>query len=275
MTISTGFIGLGKMGASMASNLLQAGFDLTVYNRSFYKCAALRDAGANVASSASDVAKSVDVVCLMLSDDTSLRQVALGDGGVIAAMRPGAVLVEMSTVSGEVSVDLASAAADQKIGYVRAPVSGSVSMAEAGTLTFIVSGDEKHCERVRPVLESMSGKQFYVGVAEEARYLKLAINLMVGATAAVLGEALALGECNGLDRNVMLDVVNASTVASPLLKYKTENLRTSDYSPAFEVTQMAKDFDLVLGAARSANVPMPLAAQVHQGWSALIAQGDG
>jgi 3-hydroxyisobutyrate dehydrogenase-like beta-hydroxyacid dehydrogenase len=124
-------------------------------------------------------------------------------------------------------------------------------------------------------LAHLSARQFHVGTGCQARVLKLAINLMVGMTAAMVGEALALSQAYGLDRSKVLEVMGASAVASPLIGYKLEMLRTRDYAPAFEARMMAKDFDLVLDAAHDATTPMPLAAQVREGWSALIAAGDG
>jgi 3-hydroxyisobutyrate dehydrogenase-like beta-hydroxyacid dehydrogenase len=115
----------------------------------------------------------------------------------------------------------------------------------------------------------------HVGLGCEARVMKLALNMMVGLTAAMMGEALALGEKNGLSRDVMLDVIGASAVASPLVSYKLAMLRARDYAPAFETRMMAKDFDLALGLAHGSGVPLPMTAQVREGFTAMIAQGDG
>jgi 3-hydroxyisobutyrate dehydrogenase len=189
-------------------------------------------------------------------------------------MDKGAVLVEMSTVSPGVSAEVAVACAARGVGYVRAPVSGSVAFAESAKLTVLASGPSAEYARVLPLLQHLSAKQVHVGQGCEARVLKLALNMMVGVTAAMMGEALALGAKNGLSRDTMLDVITASAVASPLVGYKADMLRRRDYSPAFTAAMMAKDFDLILGAAHASSTPMPLAAQVRQGWSALVAQGD-
>ncbi|WP_256415904.1 NAD(P)-dependent oxidoreductase [Ruegeria sp. HKCCD8929] len=269
-----GWIGLGKMGVPMALNLCGAGADVTVFNRSREKSRPLCDAGANLAPNASVLAAQSDVLFTMLSDDAALRQVLLGDTGALKEMRKGAILVDMSTVSPTVSSEVAEIANTFGLRYLRSPVSGSVALAESGALTVMASGPIGAFEEVRSILGALSARQFHVGDQEQARVLKLSINMMVGFTAAMIGEALALGLKNGLDRTTMLDVIGASAVASPLVGYKLDALKAQDYTPAFEVTQMAKDFDLILEAGRKSAVPMPMAAQMREGWSELIADGD-
>lgn len=270
-----GWIGLGRMGEPMARHILGAGHALTVWNRSADKAQRLAGAGAAVARTASEAARGADAVFVILADDEALRATLLGEGGVIAAMSPGAVLIEMSTVSPCVSAEVAAAAAAQGVGYLRAPVSGSVAFAETARLTVLASGPKEAYAAVQPLLAHLSARQFHVGEGCEARVLKLALNMMVGVSAAMIGEALALGAKSGLDRSIMLEVIGASAVASPLLSYKSDMLRRRDYAPAFTVRMMAKDFDLILGTARTTATPIPVAAQVREGWSALIAQGDG
>ena len=272
---SIGWIGLGKMGAPMAQNLLRSGHSLTVWNRTAARAEQLGADGAAVAGDLEAVARWTEIVFTILSDDTALRATLLGPGGAVAAMQPGSVLVEMSTVSPQVSAEIASAARARNVSYLRAPVSGSTVFAEQAKLTFLVSGPGSAYDEVLPLLQQMGAMQFHVGLACEARVLKLVINMMIGTSAAMLGEAMALGLKCGLDRAQMLEVIGASAVASPLVGYKLEPLSRRDYSPAFEARMMAKDFDLILGAAHDSNTPMPLAAQVREGWSAMIAGGDG
>lgn len=270
-----GWIGLGKMGEPMARHLRAAGHALCVWNRTAAKAERLTAAGATLAVSAPEAARGASVVFAMLADDAALRAALLGPSGAVAAMDPGAVLVEMSTVSPGVSADLAEACATRGVGYLRAPVSGSVAFAEGAKLTVLASGPAEVHASVLPLLQAFSTRQVHVGPGCEARVMKLSLNMMVGLTAAVMGEALAFGEKNGLTREVMLEVIGASAVASPLVAYKLAMLRARDYTPAFEVRMMAKDFDLALGVAHGSGVPMPMTAQVREGISALIAQGDG
>lgn len=275
MTKKTGWIGLGKMGAPMALNIQRSGCELTVWNRSAGRSDDLRAAGAQIAGDIQELATAVDTLFVMVSDDVALGHVLLGPEGALAHMHAGCTLVEMSTVSVAFSSKIAAAAKARGVRYLRAPVSGSVTLATAATLTILASGPRGVYDALLPVLETMSAQQFYVGEGEHARVLKLAINMMVGLSAAMMGEALALGSKGGLDRTTMLEVIGASVVASPLIEYKLEALKARDYSPKFEVAQMAKDFDLILEAARNTNTPMPLAALVREEWSALSAAGDG
>lgn len=275
MTGQIGWIGLGKMGAPMSANLLAAGNALSVWNRTHAKAATLAEAGATVADTPAGAAQGAEVVFVMLADDAALRDTLLGPDGAIAAMSAGSVLVEMSTVSPEASNEVAAAAASRGVDYLCAPVSGSVAFARGAKLTFLASGPQAAYDRVLPLLATMSAQQFHVGEAGEARTMKLVLNMMVGISAAMMGEALALGASNGLARGKMLEVIGASAVASPLFLYKSDALAARDYSPAFEAWMMGKDFDLILGAAHASQTPVPLAAQVREGLSAMVARGDG
>lgn len=270
-----GWIGLGKMGEPMARHLRGAGHMLSVHNRTASKADRLVAAGANLAHTAADAARGAEVVFAMLADDAALRAALLGPDGVIAAMEPGAALVEMSTVSPAISSELDAACQARGVGYLRAPVSGSVGFAEAGKLTVLASGPLAVYAAVLPLLQTFSAKQVHLGEGCEARVMKLSLNMMVGMTAAMMGEALALGQKNGLARETMLDVIGASAVASPLVGYKLAMLRSADYTAAFEARMMAKDFDLALAAAHGSAVPLPLTALVREGWSAMSARGDG
>lgn len=270
-----GWIGLGKMGTPMAANLLAAGFALRVYNRSPARAAALLEKGATLAPSVPLLAQECDVVISMVSDDPALQDVALNEGGLFAAAAPGLTFIDMSTVSPALSARVAEAARQRGIHYLRAPVSGSTATAAAGALTILASGPQDAYDRCAPLLRSLGRKLYYLGPAEQARYLKVAINMMVGVTAAMLGEALVLGERGGVDWQQMIEVINSSVVASPLLGYKTAMLTTRDFAPMFTAAQMAKDFDLALDAGRNANVPMPLAAVSRQFLGAMIASGRG
>jgi 3-hydroxyisobutyrate dehydrogenase len=272
---SVGWIGLGKMGDPMARNLVKAGMPLTVYNRTRERTSGLEAEGAAVADSPQALAGAVDVVISMVSDDHGLEAVSFGPDGTFAAMAPGAVFIDMSTVSPALSARVAEAAEAKGIRYLRAPVSGSVALAAAATLTIFVSGPRDAYDQCLGLFEAMGAKQFHVGDGEEARVLKLSLNMMVGITAAMMGEALAFGEGGGMDWEQMLEIIGDSVVASPLVGYKVGSLKARDFTPAFTASQMAKDFDLALESAKDANVPMPITALVRQFWSAMDATGKG
>jgi 3-hydroxyisobutyrate dehydrogenase-like beta-hydroxyacid dehydrogenase len=278
------WIGLGKMGVPMVKNLLGAGFAVTVYNRSHGPEVALAEAGATVAASPAEAAKGADIVISMISDDKALEAVALGGatddtgddtGGALGAAATGALFIDMSTVSPEASARVAARAEAAGIGYLRAPVSGGVALAESALLTVLASGRAEDFARAEPLFAAMAKKSFHVGDGEQARYLKLALNMMVGLTVAMMGEALVFAERGGVARDTVLDVMGESAIASPLVGYKLEPMRKRDFTPTFSARQMAKDFDILLGAARGTATPLPLSAFVRQVWSSMIASGAG
>ena len=272
---SCGWIGLGKMGVPMATNLLRAGLPLAVFNRSQAALDGLLAEEAVRCGTVSELAASRDVIFSMVSDDTALRAVALGPLGVIENAPVGAVFIDMSTVSPTISEEISKAATERGVHYLRAPVSGSVATAAAGALTILISGPQKAFEECQGIFNLLGKKMYYLGEGEQARFLKIAINLSVGVTAAMMGEAFALAERGGVEWPQILEVFNSSVVASPLLGYKAEMLRERKFAPMFSATQMAKDFDLALEAGRNGNVPLPLAAISRQFYGALISSGKG
>lgn len=273
-TLSIGWIGLGKMGTPIVRNLLKAGFAVSVYDVDAKRIAELEAQGAKAAATIAALSASSNVVVSIIPDDDALLKVALGENGVLAHAAPGTVYVDMSTVSPAASVRVRDAAQARDIFYVGAPVSGSTVLAEKAQLTVFASGANDAYERVRPMFDAIAAKQYYVGADEQARYLKLAINHLVGSTAVLLGEALTLGRKGGLDWAQMLAVIGDSVVASPLVKYKLDPLRQRDFSPAFSSRQMLKDMSLVVDAGRDAGVPMAAAALVRDQFS-HYASGDG
>ncbi|MGE4452273.1 NAD(P)-dependent oxidoreductase [Castellaniella sp.] len=270
-----GWIGLGKMGAPMAARLLDAGHTLTVYNRSAARAQPLLDKGAELADSVQVLGREAAIVFSMVSDDDAIQGIALDAGGLLEATRPGLVFIDMSTISPAMSERVAAAAREKGVHYLRAPVSGSTTTAAAGMLTILASGPRDAYEQCLPLLQALGKKLYYLGEAEQARYLKIAINMMVGVTAAMMGEALILAEHGKVEWAQMIEVINNSVVGSPLLAYKAELLATRNFAPMFTAVQMAKDFDLALNAGRNANVPLPLVAISRQFLGAMIASGRG
>jgi 3-hydroxyisobutyrate dehydrogenase-like beta-hydroxyacid dehydrogenase len=194
---------------------------------------------------------------------------------VLAGARPGTVYVDTSTVSAAVSAEVAAAATAKGVHYLRVSVSGNNKMAESQALTIIASGERAVYEKCRLLLALFGPQQYYVGEAEQARTLKLAINLMVYATLGGLAEALVLGERGGLDWAQMLDVMAASAVGSPLLKAKSGALKKRDFSATFTCLQARKDLSLINGAADAGKVAAPLAGVLAQLIEDCIANGSG
>jgi 3-hydroxyisobutyrate dehydrogenase-like beta-hydroxyacid dehydrogenase len=273
--LNIGWIGLGKMGHPMAINLIKAGKKVSVFNRTTEKTKAHVNLGGVAISSIKELASSSDVIFTMISDDKAIEEIALSDDGIIANTQERASLIDMSTISPAMSAKVAEAATEKHINYLRAPVNGTVMQAEAGSLVILCSGPKTTYEDCLPLLEILGSKIFYIGEDEQARFLKLCINSMVGISSSMMGEALAFGEAGGLDWNTMIDVISSSAVGSPILNYKKETLKKRDFTPAFTARQMAKDFDLVLDTANLKNIPMPITSTVRQHWSAMIGTGRG
>jgi 3-hydroxyisobutyrate dehydrogenase-like beta-hydroxyacid dehydrogenase len=270
-----GWIGLGKMGLPMALKLADQKYNLSVFNRTKSKTVGLVTAGAQAEDNVVNVAKSSDIIITMVSDDMALEKIALNSDGVIANAKPNSTYIDMSTVSPGLSAEISAAAVNKNINYLRAPVNGTVMQAETSTLVILVSGSEDEFERQKDIFETMGNKIFYTGEEEQARYLKLSINMMVGVSSIMMAEALALGKAGGLDWNLMIDIIKNSAVGSPVVNYKETMLKDRDFTPAFSAKQMAKDFDLILEAGRLGNVPLSIAAQTRQNWSSMIATGRG
>ena len=269
---SVGLIGLGNMGSAFAERLLDAGYDLVVHNRTPEKAQPLADRGAAVAGSVAELAGGADVVLSSLADDEALESVA---AEVVDAARPGAVLVDASTVSPDASEGVAALAEQASLLYVRAPVSGNPGVVRAGNAAFIVSGPPVALDRVEPVLRAIGPTIHVVGDAEEARVVKLAINLVIAGLAQLMAEALVLGEAWGVSRAALLDTMGSSAAGAPFVKYKTEPLLRDDYSATFTTTLVAKDIDLVLDAAEVEGVRLPLAEDLKALVRSAIEAGYG
>ncbi|MBU2601299.1 MAG: NAD(P)-dependent oxidoreductase [Actinobacteria bacterium] len=259
-----GFVGIGIMGSRMAARLMDAGHDLTIYNRTASKCSPLADKGAVVAASPAEAAAGADVVFTNMADGAALRAVVLGEDGVIEADPPPKLLVDMGTVAPAESAEIAAAAAAKGIGYLRSPVSGSTVLAEAGKLTILASGDKAVYDAADPYLSVIGETRYHVGGGEDARYLKLVLNMMVSTQVQILAEGLVLGESAGLDWKGMLEVIGNSVVGSPLVKYKSGPLGDRNYAPAFLLGLMIKDLDLALAAAAENGVELPTTKAVRE-----------
>jgi 3-hydroxyisobutyrate dehydrogenase-like beta-hydroxyacid dehydrogenase len=204
--------------------------------------------------------------------------VLLGEGGVLVAdttLPTARALIDMSTIDVPASERIAERARRQGVAYLRAPVSGNPGVVAAGTLTILVSGDEEAFAACRDVLGAIGPTVFYLGDAEQARVMKLALNLLVAGTMQLVAEALVLGRGSGLDRAQMLEVMAASAVGSPLVKYKSGPLAEDDYSPTFSARLMHKDLRLAVECANGAGVPVPVTATVQQLIQGCIGSGMG
>jgi len=254
-------VGLGKMGVPIAERILEAGFPLAVWNRTPSRADPLVDRGATVLDSAADALRQADVCITMLTDDEALDAVA---PDVVAGARPGTTLIDMSTVSVAASERVAERAEAADVVFLRSPVSGNPTVVRGGTLTLVVSGPQDAAERLEPLLRAIGPKVFYVGECERARVVKLVLQVLVGGIAELLGEALVLGESGGVDRAKLVEVINASAVASPLTGYKGDAVLRDDYSATFTTSMMLKDVDLVLDLAEEDHLVLPFTRHLRR-----------
>jgi 3-hydroxyisobutyrate dehydrogenase-like beta-hydroxyacid dehydrogenase len=258
------------MGTAVAERLLDAGYELVVSNRTPEKADGLAARGARVAATAAELAQQVDVVLTSLANDEAFEAVA---GTVLDAAGPETVLVDLSTVSPTVSERIASLAEAASVEYLRAPVSGNPTVVRSGNLSFIVSGPREVLDAVEPVLLAIGPTVHHVGDGEQARIVKLAVNLMIAVLAQVMSEALVLGEASGVSRAALLEVMGSSAAGAPFVRYKTEPLLRDDFSATFTTALMEKDIDLVLDAAQEAGVELPLAGEMKTHLRAAVEAG--
>lgn len=263
------------MGTPMSTNLLKAGYKLTVFDIVPAAMKALVDQNANPAESPVEVAGQADIIISMIPDDTALEEISTGTQGIFQGAKQGMIYIDMSTVSPATSARVSEAAEKKGIQYLRAPVSGSTESAASATLTILASGPREAFDQCRDIFEKLGQKVFYAGPGDQARYLKLLVNIMVGITSAMTAEALTFGKRGGIDWDLMIDIINNSVVASPLIGFKVQLLKERGFAPMFTAAQMAKDFDLALDAGRKTDTPMPLTALTRQLYGAMKATGKG
>jgi len=260
------WVGLGLIGLPMAARLAAGGWQVKGFDINSERLAMAKARGIVPASSFEEAIASARLVFTSLPAETTLVELSRR---LAADMPADATLVETSTVGPVASAKAADALRSRKVAYLRAPISGSTNLAETGALTTFVSGPKDAFETARDALKAYSRAQIWLGEGEEARYAKLAINLMVAVTAGMMGETLALAQKGGIGWEAMLELLGESVVASPLVKYKLEPLRRRDYTPAATGALVLKDLDLIVEAAKQAGIEVPLASQVQAAYKAM------
>jgi 3-hydroxyisobutyrate dehydrogenase-like beta-hydroxyacid dehydrogenase len=268
-------VGLGKMGTALVGRLLSEGFAVTVWARQASATETLVASGATAAPDIAAIWGNSDLAMSFLANDDAVQQVYLGPGGLVETAPSGALLIEMSTISPEVSGLVATSAEGCNLQYVRCPVSGNPGVLISGNATLIVSGSAASVEAARPVLEHVGSKLFYVGEREQARVIKLAVNTMLAATAQMLAEVITLCEASGIDRSVVLEVLAGSAVGSPFVKYKTDALLERRYDATFTTAMLVKDLRLAQSVAAGSSVPLPVTDLVTELAIACCEEGLG
>jgi 3-hydroxyisobutyrate dehydrogenase len=269
------FLGLGIMGSGMARRLLDAGYPVTVYNRSADKARPLAERGATVASSPRDAAASADIVISMVADDAASRAMWEGSEGALAGVRSGALLVESSTVTAGRIADLSEAAQRAGCTLIDAPVTGSKPQAAAGELTFLVGAPDEALERVRPLLAVMGKTIHHLGPTGSGALVKLINNFLCGVQAASLAEAISIIERSSLDRRVALDAILSGSPGSPVMKTLAARMTAPDFTPNFYLHLLAKDMRYAITEGESRGVPMRTAATALELLESAMARGDG
>lgn len=261
-----GWIGLGLIGLPMAARLAAAGWRVRGFDISRQRVELAAARGVEAVGSAEAAAEGASLVFTSMPTEAALAELAARLAGTVPAQ---AILVDTTTAGPVASAKVAEALAARRIAYLRAPISGSVSLAESGTLTTFVSGPKPAFDAARPALAAYTRAQLWLGEGEEARYAKLAVNLMVAVTAGMLGEMLALAQKGGIGWEAALELLGESVVASPLVKYKLEPLRRRDYTPTATGALVLKDLDLIVEAARQAGIEVPLASEMRAAYQRM------
>jgi 3-hydroxyisobutyrate dehydrogenase/glyoxylate/succinic semialdehyde reductase len=261
------------MGSRMAGNLVRGGTAVTVYNRTAERVRPLSEEGARVATSAADAARDADVVITVLSDPEAVRQVAVGEGGFLSAMRAGSLWVDCSTVDPAFVREMAAAAAKHGVRYLDAPVAGSKVPAEKGELLFLAGGTADDVAQAEPLFALMGKRTIHAGPVSSGASLKLCNNLMLGAAMLAFGEAVAAGRAMGLDEEILLEVLTTSPVSAPFLALKRNKVRDADWAVEFPLKHQHKDLHLLLETAYAAGLPLPLAATVKERYGDARAHG--
>lgn len=270
------FLGLGTMGLPMAGNLLKAGYAVHAWNRSPGPAATLAERGASAAATAREAATDADILISILADDDAVRATIL-DGQVLAALKPGALHINMATVSVELAASLAQEHHKQGVQYVAAPVLGRVNVAEAGQLNILAAGDAQALATAQPVFDVLGQKTWMCGARpEQANAVKLAVNFMIASAIGTMGEAAALVQGYDVAKAEFLDLVTSTVFAAPVYQGYGGAIAQDRYEPAgFKLSLGLKDVRLALTAGERANVPLPIASALRDTHIESLAHGEG
>jgi len=277
-----GFIGLGNMGMPMAENLLKGAYEVTGFDLNAAATERLVDNGGSRANSLADACNAAEIVITMLPSGEQVREVYLGAGGVLASIRPGALLIDSSTIDVQTAREVAQAAQNKGFAMVDAPVSGGVAGAEAATLTFMVGGSDEAFERARPVLEKMGKTIVHAGAPGNGQAAKICNNMILGVSMIVVSEAFLLAEKLGLDAQKLFDISSKSsgqcwsmTSYCPVPGLVPSSPANRDYRAGFTAAMMLKDLKLAQTAARATHATTPLGAGAAAVYERFVESSDG
>jgi 3-hydroxyisobutyrate dehydrogenase-like beta-hydroxyacid dehydrogenase len=264
--VNIGFIGFGEMGVRIVPRLLAGGFRVTGWNRTREKAKALIEAGMQWADSPRAVAEGSDVVFAIVTDAAAVEAVALGPGGVISGLKPGGIFIDMSTIAPESSLAISKKFADAGLTMLDAPLSGSPPVVEAGNASVMVGGDRAAFEKVEPILLAIGRKALYIGERGQAVRMKVALNMCLVVEMVAFCEAVALAEKGGVKREIAVEAMLNSVVASPVMAYRGPFILDGKMpeKALADVTLQQKDMLLALDLGRKSGVPVPLGAAANE-----------
>ncbi|MDE0609623.1 MAG: NAD(P)-binding domain-containing protein [Anaerolineaceae bacterium] len=269
-----GYIGLGIMGAAMARNLMKAGHELVVHNRSRAIVDSLAAEGASAASSPAEVAGQVEFVCTNLPDSPDVEQVVLGPEGILEGARPGTVFIDNSTIKPETARMLAERLAAKDVQALDAPVSGGDVGARDGTLTIMVGGPQEAFDRSVSLFEATGKAWVLVGDSGAGQIAKVCNQIIVGAQMASLAEALITAQKAGVDPQRVVDAIQGGAAQMWTLDVKPPRLFAGNRQPGFKAYMQHKDHGIILDTARTYGIPLPVSAVIHQLYAAMLEQGN-
>jgi 2-hydroxy-3-oxopropionate reductase len=273
--MSLGFIGLGIMGKPMARNLLKAGHRLCVHSRTARDVDFLVSEGATSAATPREVAEQADVIFTMVPDTPDVQRVVLGENGLIGALAPGKVVIDMSTISAIAVREIAEMVSATGAALLDAPCSGGEKGAIEGKLSIMVGGDAEVFERCRPILEILGARVTHVGGPGSGQVVKSCNQVLAAATVTAMGEALALGTKAGVDPAKIVEVLSAGAARCWALEVRAPYVLKGDFTPGFKAGLQYKDLRLALELSRSIDAPMPIGAIVHEFYKSCMAKGRG
>ena len=258
-TARIGFIGLGLMGSRLTRRLHSLGWDVQAWNRSPGPAKSLARYGVVISSSIAKLVADSDVILSSLANDEAVNSVYFDNDGVFSSAKPGTIILEMSTISPELSRLLHQEASERGVDLLDLAISGSTPAVEAGTITLLAGGDQNTFQKCTSIYESLAKQWFLIGPGSSGILMKLAVNLLLGVEMQAIAEAVSLGEHLRIDRNVLLDVLSKTTVIPPAFVGKVQKIKDHDYSPEFPLRLMSKDMDLVIEAAKNSGADLPAA----------------
>jgi 3-hydroxyisobutyrate dehydrogenase-like beta-hydroxyacid dehydrogenase len=274
MKTKIGFIGVGLMGKGMARSLIRAGYEVSIYNRTRDKAEEVARLGGVVVDSPAEAARGADVVVTMLANPAALLAVVEGERGVLTTIKPGAVLIDSSTVSPPTTYRVLKQLNARGADMIDAPVFGSKNEAETGALGFIVGGDPAVLARVQGVFDAM-GRTMRVGDNGMGAYAKLVVNLVIAGTLQAFNEGLVMAAKSGIDAQAMVEIIQSSRARSGIIEMKAPQILKRDFNPFFPLQLMAKDMGLIRESAAALGLNLPLANAVSQVYDQCLADGLG